>query len=98
MAADDERLRALHDLAVWLEAQPGARAAGGSLEIVDYEVKGYGFRAKSAIARGSTLCAVPVHAAFSRLSALASPTIGQVLRDSKGLREDDILGVRPRRL
>ena len=91
-AGESSRLERLHALAAWLEQQPGASAAWDALEVADCGVAGFGFRASKAIAKDAVLCTIPVRLAFSVLTARCSPTLGPLLRQCSGLRDDDIIG------
>ena len=87
--ASDERLRALQALAAWLEQEAGASAAWEEVELADCGAAGFGFRARAPIAAGRVLCTVPLRLGFSSATARASPTLGPLLRQCSGLREDD---------
>ena len=91
-AGAGSRLEKLHALAAWLEAQPGASAAWDALELVNCGAAGYGFRATRALAKDTLLCSIPVRLAFSVLAARLSPTLGPLLRQCSGLRDDDVIG------
>ena len=93
-AVAESRLERLRALAAWLETQPGASAAWDALEIADYGVAGFGFRATKAISKDAVLATIPVRLAFSVLTARCSPTLGPLLRQCSGLRDDDIIGAR----
>ena len=84
-----ERLRAL---AAWLGDQEGASAAWDALEVADCGQAGFGFRATKAIAKGAVLCTIPLRIAFSVDAARSSPTLGPLLRQCSGLRDDDVIG------
>ena len=86
------RLERLHALAAWLERQPGASAAWDALELVDCGAAGYGFRATRDLAKDAVLCTIPVRLAFSVLTARCSTTLGPLLRQCSGLRDDDVIG------
>jgi histone-lysine N-methyltransferase SETD3 len=89
---DGARLARLRALATWLEAQPGASAAWGALQLADCGESGYGFRAVTDVVQGSLLCSIPVRLAWSALAARVSPALGPLLQRCAGLRDDDVLG------
>ena len=91
-AGAGSRLDKLHALAAWLEQQPGATAAWDALGLADCGAAGYGFRATRELAKDTVLCSIPVRLAFSVLTARCSPTLGPLLRQCSGLRDDDVIG------
>jgi [ribulose-bisphosphate carboxylase]-lysine N-methyltransferase len=85
------RLEKLHELAAWLDAQPGTQVAH-DLELADFgEPCGFGFRATAPISAGTVLVSVPVELTFSAAAARVSPTLGPLLERVSGLRDDDLL-------